>query len=113
MPDKSHGPGDYSRKQDDLTTETRGEGKLERVIAPEEEVFDDMSTEELAKDASGSQTDDEEKAVSPVENPTQTPAEHTNGVDIPDHAMPPQEKGWVKEDGVTKPTSQQHRETNQ
>ena len=68
VPNGSHAPGDYSRGKEDLTSETRGEGRLERAIIPEEEVFDDMSAEELSNHASGSKNGDVEKGDAAVKN---------------------------------------------
>ena len=47
-----------------MKIETRGEGRLEQAIVPEEEVFDDMSTEELSNNASKSKERDVEKGDS-------------------------------------------------
>ena len=74
VPNGSHGPGDYSRGRSGMEMAAAAkevesnEGNLGRRIAPEEEVFDDMSREELAKldqerSASTKKPVDEEKAI--------------------------------------------------
>ena len=48
IPNGSHGPGDYSRKELELAkVQSRGGGALARRIATEEEVFDGLSPREL------------------------------------------------------------------
>lgn len=50
VPNHSKGPGDYSRREEDLIkTESRGEGRLERAIEPEEETFDDAYPKDVEK----------------------------------------------------------------
>ena len=91
VPNGSHGPGDYSKQGENLKVETRGEGKLEQVISPEEEVFDDMATEEVAKQMSSREMKDEEKAMSLPDISTPAPVIETNG-HAPEPALSPQEK---------------------
>ncbi|KAL9130367.1 MAG: hypothetical protein Q9217_001425 [Psora testacea] len=79
VPNGSHGPGDYSRKEDILMAETRGGGKLQQVIAPEEEVFDDMSTEDVVKHSSSGGVQDPEQARPQSETTIHALAEPADG----------------------------------
>ena len=68
VPNGSKGPGDYSRTVDketeaSLEEETRGEGRLERMIEPEEEVFDEMSPRQLEERQDIEKEIDAEKGV--------------------------------------------------
>ncbi len=63
VPDGSHGAGDYLRQQEDLRVKSRGESKFEQNIAPEEEVFDGMSAEEVAEQDTLDRATDEEKGI--------------------------------------------------
>lgn len=63
VPNNSHGPGDYSRKPGS-EAETKPESAETMRIAPEEEIFDDMSPEDLARSDSGKgRLPDEEKGM--------------------------------------------------
>ena len=68
VPNGSHGPGDYSRKPE-ATEFTKDEREGDMHIASEEEVFDDMSTEEMARndDARRKEWDQEKQSVQPEE----------------------------------------------
>ena len=57
VPDDSHGPGDYSRKPEEAGAEKEEEGAGAMRITSEEETFDDMSPEQLAR------SDTEKRAV--------------------------------------------------
>ena len=61
MPNGSRAAGDYSRKLDDLKLQVRGETELELNVMPEEEVFDDMTAEELSHQLSRSKSEDVER----------------------------------------------------
>ncbi len=65
VPDKSHGPGDYSRKLEDGGEDKEREESTEGMhITSEEETFDDMSPEDLARsDREKGGVVDEEKGV--------------------------------------------------
>ncbi|KAG8532270.1 uncharacterized protein KY384_003911 [Bacidia gigantensis] len=74
VPDGSKGPGDYSgkntAKEHALTDGETGGDKLEQVISPEEETFDDMSPEEVARLAEEKKEKDLERGTSRVVEPT-------------------------------------------
>lgn len=70
VPNKSHGPGDYSRKleAEEAGAEKGRESNEGIHITSEEETFDDMSQEDLARSDRGKGTvPDEEKGVVPDE----------------------------------------------
>ena len=83
VPDRSKKAGDYSRGPDFYTrrklglhTESAEKNQMESVIAPEEEVFDDMNSEELAKHDEESGMIKETKP-SPDNQPERRPAPQT------------------------------------
>ena len=81
IPSGSHGPGDYSRKPDAEAAD-KNESTEGIHIASEEEVFDDMSLDELARrDSEKRGVSDEERAVSsrPETKDEHTPAVAPNG----------------------------------
>ncbi|MCJ1458902.1 hypothetical protein MMC28_009278 [Mycoblastus sanguinarius] len=98
VPDHSKGPGDYSRsKEENSSEETRGEGRLERIISPEEEVFDDMSPEQLIQHDENEKTKDEEKGAqrdeaTAVSAPIATPASARTVTPPPTSPTAPQER---------------------
>ena len=61
VPNGSHASGDYSRREDDLKLKTRGETELELSVLPEEEVFDDMTAEQLSHQVSRPKSEDVER----------------------------------------------------
>ena len=65
VPNGSHGPGDYSRKPESVSEkEMRDESAEGMHITSEEETFDEMSPEELARqDQEKHNVSDEEKAI--------------------------------------------------
>ena len=79
VPNGSHGPGDYSRKPDsELEKHINGESTEGMHITSEEETFDLMSPEELArKDQEKNEVVDEEKAI-PLQS--QTKNHERNGI---------------------------------
>ena len=90
VPDGSHGPGDYSRqKAEELNTETRGEGKLESAIAPEEEVFDDLSAEDIKRHDTQNRTQDEEKGLGTAAGHTTASDHSVAEVNAHDHTQEP------------------------
>lgn len=63
VPNNSHGPGDYSRKPD-MEANIKSESAEGMRIASEEEVFDDMSPEDLARrDSEKGGIPDEERGI--------------------------------------------------
>lgn len=70
VPDHSKKPGDYSRgpdfytkKKQEQREKEKGDGGLDRMIAPEEEVFDNMSPGEVADHDNKMRGVDEEKGL--------------------------------------------------
>lgn len=64
VPNSSHGPGDYSRKPEEAGAKREQESSEGMHIASEEEIFDDMSPEDLARsDTAKSRALDEEKGI--------------------------------------------------
>lgn len=65
VPNNSHGPGDYSREPEEPGAEKATESAEGVHIASEEEIFDDMSPEDLARDDNEKgRALDEEKGIS-------------------------------------------------
>ncbi len=82
IPNGSHGPGDYSR-QPGVEPNDKNESRVGIHVAAEEEVFDDMSPEMLARlDSERGRASDAERAVRPsmdVYKLEQVPAAAPNG----------------------------------
>ena len=87
VPNGSHGPGDYSRKLvSDSEKDIRGESAEGMHITSEEETFDLMSPEELArKDQERNGVVDEEKAIP---SQSETKEQERNGVVGEEGAVP-------------------------
>lgn len=88
VPNNSHGPGDYSRKPES-EAEVKPESSDGMRVAPEEEIFDDMSPEDLARsDSEKGRVLDEEKGVVTEEEPAHMQAPNGDASDAPP-TLPP------------------------
>ena len=96
IPNNSHKAGDYGRgksgsdmlaaeEKNDLAKEmSRGNGKIERHIGTEEEVFDDMSPEEVAEQDRQERKADEEKALGKREPTSRFESSATTAIATPE-----------------------------
>lgn len=82
IPNQSHGPGDYSRKPEEVEGKGEEENTEGMHIVSEEETFDDMSLEDLARiDSAKGKVPDEEKADVSAEKESMVLDEKRGNVD--------------------------------
>lgn len=118
--DYSRGPDFYTRREQGIMDKERNDGGIDSVIAPEEEVFDEMSPKELAdRDGMKNSSVDEERGIplEPISKPAAAvqaqrpsmpggfPTTGTARMPLTPSAMPPVDNERLAFPGEVIPTS--------